>query len=114
LNTKLHQYVTGCGNEVILDNLVRLARINPLKVTVTIPVVPGINTSMELMSEVAELCKRINIGKIRLLPYHSFGVFKYDALGREYLMERDLSVDQSLLENYRMVIRDRGIDCWIE
>jgi pyruvate formate lyase activating enzyme len=114
LDTKLHQDVTGCGNEEILHNLTRLAGMNPSKITVTIPVIPGVNTSMEMMGEVAALCHGMSIGKVRLLPYHSFGAFKYEALGREYLMERNLSVDRSLLENYRAVIREKGIDCWIE
>lgn len=114
LDTKIHQFVTGFGNEAILNNLVRLAKIDPSKVIVTIPVVPGINTSIEMMGEVAELCKMVNIEKVRLLPYHSFGVLKYDALGRQYLMERNLSVERSLLENYRAVMQEKGLGCWIE
>lgn len=114
LDTELHQQMTGSGNEVILHNLDRVARILSAKIIVTIPVIPGINTSMQMMGEIAELCDGLGIGRVRLLPYHSFGAFKYDALGREYLMGRNLSVDRSLLEDYRGVIRERGIICWIE
>lgn len=114
LDTKAHRLVTGCGNETILKNLVRLAEIDPSRIVVTIPVIPGINTSEEMIARIAEHCRKLNILKIRLLPYHPFGEFKYDALGREYLMARNLSVGQSELENYRTIILDRGIDCWIE
>lgn len=114
LNTKVHRFVTGCGNESILKNLARLAEIDPSGIIVTIPVIPGINTSEEMIAGIAEHCIKLQILKIRLLPYHPFGEFKYDALGREYLMPRNISVDQSDLENYRTILLDKGIDCWIE
>ena len=110
----LHQRVTGCGNGRILENLTRLAGLDPSRIIVTIPVIPGVNTSEGMIGGIAKLCKKLNIVKIRLLPYHPFGEFKYDALGREYLMARNLSVDQPELERYRAIIVESGIDCWVE
>ncbi|MBM4054807.1 MAG: glycyl-radical enzyme activating protein [Planctomycetes bacterium] len=114
LDTKIHRIVTGCGNEEILKNLARLAEIDPCKIIVTIPVIPGVNTSEEMVAEIGDHCRKLHIEKIRLLPYHPFGEFKYNALGREYLMPGNLSVNQSYLENYRTILLDKGVDCWIE
>lgn len=114
LDAGLHQCVTGCGNGRIQENLTRLAELDPSRIIITIPVIPGVNTSEKMIGGIAEFCKKLNIMKMRLLPYHPFGEFKYNALGREYLMARNLSIGQPELERYRTVIVESGIDCWIE
>ena len=114
LDARHHQQFTGCGNDRILENLTRLAKLDPSRIIVTIPIIPGVNTSEEMVGGIAEFCKKLHIMKIRMLPYHPFGAVKYDALGREYLMERNLSVSQPELERYRAIIVERKIDCWIE
>ena len=114
LDTKVHRFFTGHGNEEILKNLARLTEIDPCKIIVTIPVIPEVNASEKTIAEIADYCRKLPIGKIRLIPYHSFGEFKYNALGREYLMPENLSVNRSDLENYRTLLLKKGIDCWIE
>ena len=114
LDTGLHQQFTGCGTGRILENLTCLAELDPSRIIVTIPVIPGINTAEDMICRIAEFCKKLNIVKIRLLPYHTFGAVKYGALGRGYLMAMNLSIGQPELEHYRAVIVESGIDCWIE
>ncbi len=114
LDAGLHLCVTGCGNGRIQENLTRLAELDPSRIIVTIPVILGVNTSEKMIGGIAEFCKKLNIVKMRLLPYHPFGEFKYNTQCREYLMARNLSIGQPELERYRTVIVESGIDCWIE
>jgi len=114
LDTKLHRKTTGSGNELIFENFKRLAKLNPSKIIVTIPVVPGINTNEQIFLKTAELCKKLCISKIRLLPYHSYGKSKYSGLGREYLMKDNLFVTKLDLERFKAIITDREISCWVE
>lgn len=114
LDTKLHQKTTGSENEMIFENLKRLAKLNPSKIIVTIPVVPGVNTNEQMFLETAELCKKLSVSKIRLLPYHSYGKTKYIGLGKEYLMEDNLSVSKLELERFKSIITEKGINCWVE
>lgn len=114
MDTEIHKHVTGQGNEAILENLRRLAASNPEKIIVTIPVIPGINATAEMITKTADFCKDIGITRIRLLPYHALGKFKYRALGRKYLMKDDLFVRQTDLDMFKTIIISKEIYCWIE
>ncbi|MCX6165367.1 MAG: glycyl-radical enzyme activating protein, partial [Ignavibacteriae bacterium] len=87
---------------------------NSEKIIVTIPVVPGVNDSEEQMKAIAEYCNSIRIKKLRLLPYHSLGENKYYDLGREYTMNKDLSITTSQLNEYKFLVESYGIKCWVE
>lgn len=76
-----HRLFTEVGNEKILKNI---SRLNELKVpiVVRIPVIDGVNSDIENTRETAQFVKaNIDVPKIELLPYHSFGDSKYEALG---------------------------------
>jgi len=110
LDTEIHRRFTGAGNEKILANLGKLSGISPEKITVSIPLIPGVNTS-EIIA-IADYCKRINIKKIRLLPYHILGKGKYNDLGREYLMDDNIYISQTDLHNFHDIIENKGIHCF--
>lgn len=100
MDTEMHKLVTGQGNAAILENLRHLTVINPEKIIVTIPVIPGVNATTEMITETADFCKDTGITQIRLLPYHALGKFKYYALERKYLMEECIAVRQTDLEMF--------------
>lgn len=78
-----HKFYTGVDNEKILKSI---SRINELKVPVVvrIPVIDGVNSDIENIRKTAQFVKaNIDTPKIELLPYHSFGDGKYEALGLE-------------------------------
>jgi pyruvate formate lyase activating enzyme len=114
MDTKLHKQVTGYGNETILKNLELLSKIDSSKITVTVAVIPFINAFEKTITRIAKLCIGLGISKIRLLPYHSFGKDKYCELNRKYFMKNKLSISDSKLNKFKSIIKDKGIDCWIE
>lgn len=78
-----HKFHTGVGNKKILENISRLKELK-VPVVVRIPVIEGVNSDEENIRETAKFVKANLVqSKIELLPYHSFGDSKYEALGLE-------------------------------
>jgi len=114
MDSDIHKSVTGSTNEKILTNLKSLAEKYSEKVIISIPVVPGVNDSEKQIKAIAEYCKSICIKRLRFLPYHSLGESKYSYLGREYTMNKDLSVSTNQLNEYKSFVESYGIRCWVE
>lgn len=78
-----HKAYTGAGNEKILENIKRLRELR-VPVVVRIPAIEGFNSDEGNIRETARFVKaNIDVPTIELLPYHSLGDGKYEALGLE-------------------------------
>ncbi len=87
IDSEKHKELTGSGNELILDNIRRIAEYD-IHITVRTPVIPGLTSSRENIIGIAKFLTTIpEIKEYELLVYHQFGVNKYNALGREYTLE---------------------------
>lgn len=76
-----HREYTGVGNEKILENISLLAEMK-VPVVIRVPVIDGVNSDTENIRKTARFVKEnVLAPKIELLPYHSFGDGKYEALG---------------------------------
>ncbi|KAJ6251211.1 pyruvate formate-lyase 2-activating enzyme [Anaeramoeba flamelloides] len=80
-NTKLHQKIVGVDPELIWDNASKLINAIGLeeakrKINFRMPVVPGINDTMESLEGLKHLLLKLKIPKLTLLPYHNFGEIK--------------------------------------
>ncbi|HSD09716.1 MAG TPA: glycyl-radical enzyme activating protein [Candidatus Binatia bacterium] len=109
LDPETHAALTGVGNDVILENLRRVAERTP--VVVRIPVVPGC-TDVELnIRRTTEFVARLgpNVQRIELLPYHSFGETKYRRLGRPYPLTGTGRPDDERLLHLRHVVAGYGV-----
>ena len=72
------------GNELILSNLSHLL-YNNVALWVRIPVVPSVNDKDEDMKMISAFFEEHGYPKkVELLPYHSLGKHKYQALGRSH------------------------------
>ncbi len=81
-----HRRMTGQGNELILENLKKLADARAA-VEIRTPVIPGYNDDTETLRKIGTLLASMdNIAVWRLLPYHSMGKAKYEAIGLTYEM----------------------------
>ena len=57
-------------------------------------IVPGINDSVEYILRLKEFIKKIkNVEKVELLPYHLYGVDKYEKLGIDYKLKDIKAMD---------------------
>jgi glycyl-radical enzyme activating protein/glucokinase-like ROK family protein len=85
LDAGRHRAVTGVDNELILSNLRKLAALGA-PVSVRVPLIPDFNASDEDLGLIAEFVAHLGgLAKtICLLPYHTLGRGKYQALGRAY------------------------------
>nr|WP_315988985.1 glycyl-radical enzyme activating protein [Desulforamulus aquiferis] len=76
-----HNLYTGVRNEKILKNIARFNELN-VPVVVRIPVIDGVNSDIENIRATAQFVKAsLATPKIELLPYHTLGYGKYEALG---------------------------------
>ncbi|MBW1732417.1 MAG: glycyl-radical enzyme activating protein [Deltaproteobacteria bacterium] len=84
MNPDMHKKWTGVDNRQILENLEELASRKDPKIWIRIPVIPGFNDTRENIGMLKEFLKDIRADKISLLPYHTWGVAKYEKLGLKY------------------------------
>lgn len=83
MDDEKHKSLTGVTNKRILENIKRINTLN-IPLVIRIPLIVGVNSEFENIRKTARFVKEnINNPKIELLPYHSLGDEKYEALGRE-------------------------------
>ena len=83
MDPQRHRQYTGVSNERILDNLKRLFRAGA-NVWIRIPVIPGVNDTVEEMQQIRQWIDRHGQpAKVELLPCHAMGEHKYHSLGME-------------------------------
>lgn len=109
---KKHKNVTGLGNELTVRNIENaLAANQPL--ALRIPLIGGFNASLEDAQGFATLFRRLDLddrATVELLTYHEYGKEKYMKLGMEYTMNASARVPKEILDQYKMILRDAGIN----
>ena len=85
LNEEKHLKFTGVSIERICDNLKTVCREYPdRKITVRTPVIPGFNDREEELNKIESFLNDFRNVSWERLPYHTYGVAKYEMLGRRY------------------------------
>jgi pyruvate formate lyase activating enzyme len=80
MDVRRHQEVTGVSNELILDNLRRLAEYSH-PVVLRVPIIPHLNDDEENLRQIGALVSRYpNITQVDILAYHKLGIDKYERL----------------------------------
>lgn len=110
VDREIHQANTGVPNDVILENLAT-AVASGKQVIARIPVIPKFNSSLGAAAAMADRLAALGVHEVHLLPFHQFGERKYEQLGVEYAMQGVKQLHPEVLENYRKVYLDRGLDC---
>ncbi len=113
MDTEKHRKYTSVSNEKILDNLQKLSK-GKAPIIVRIPLIPGVNDDKENF----ELCGSYltslpHLEGVELMPYHTIGVAKYQALGMRYKLpdtitsgdEQIFGIEELLSRNYVPVIK---------
>ncbi|HWQ43268.1 MAG TPA: glycyl-radical enzyme activating protein [Desulfosporosinus sp.] len=86
---EIHKKYTGADNAVILENLRRLSSLGT-EIWVRIPIIAGINDTQDEIAAIARfLSETPGISQVDLLPFHDYGVKKYESIGKPYLLRGD-------------------------
>ncbi len=113
VDSEAHRRFTGQGNEQILDNLKRILEY-PAEVWIRIPVIPGWNDGDADLRAAAEFIRGLDPAKhVDLLPYHRFGVGKYEMLDLPYLPGDLAAPTAEQKAGYRKIFTDAGLDCTV-
>ncbi|MHA2156868.1 MAG: glycyl-radical enzyme activating protein [Candidatus Hodarchaeales archaeon] len=113
MDSKFHKALTGVSNAKIHLNLRKLCQNYVKKISISVPIVPGINDYLENIEKTVVLCTELGIRKIRFLKYHEWGRGKYKELGRQYLLNKKIKLHKNDLKTFEMIARDAGLQVTI-
>lgn len=111
-NSQKHYAVTKVYNEKIIHNL-KTAINQGTEVIIRIPVIPGINNSLEDAQGFCTLLKEVGAAEVNLLPFHQFGQKKYSLLNKEYKFANVAQLHEEDLQEYIEVFIQNGFHCVI-
>jgi pyruvate formate lyase activating enzyme len=108
LDPDKHREVTGSGNDLILENLNRLAETGS-RIRIRIPLVAGVNDDEAHTERVGEyLASLPGLSDISLLPYHSMGSQKHQNMNRPYPDPDALKPSDAAVSRTRERLEARG------
>ena len=112
MDPELHRQYTGVSNERILENIARLGSLKQEPETVIrIPVIGGVNNSEEnIAASAAYVHDVLPDAKMELLPYHSLGRIKYEAIGMPFGQEDFYTPDKEEMKKLRGIAAAQGIE----
>lgn len=113
MDSRLHRDLTGKPNRSILDNARRAAG-SGVPVMFRMPLVPGLNDTLENIKATADFVKSLegdNVHGIELMPYHRMGVGKYESLDRECTAKAIKPPEPADVERARQRFEDFGLRC---
>ena len=79
VDSEIHKNFTGVSNNLILNNLTGLFA-RTANIRIRIPIIPGVNDTTAETRNIKKFLSEYKPLEIELLPYHSMGEHKYDAL----------------------------------
>jgi len=106
MDDEKHRKGTGRGNAVILENAGQLAR-TAVPTLIRLPLIPGFNDDEDNIRALAHFMKETGLPAIEILPYHEFGVSKYEALGKIYTLYTDKKPEAYETEE---ILKGHGLD----
>ena len=112
MNADIHREFTGQQNHVILSNA-KLVAESGVDFLFRMPLVPGINDSLENIQATAAFLKGLGekAERIELMPYHRMGESKYIALDKPYHLHGLSAIEPSHVESVRQAFENNGIRC---
>lgn len=111
-NRAEHKRWTGVENELPLRNLTTAVAAGG-EVLVRIPVIPGVNASLDDAVEFSRLLAPIGVRDVQLLPFHQFGERKYELLGWDYRMVGVPPLHEEDLTDYIATFREHGVRAYV-
>ena len=117
MDPEAHKLYTGVSNELILKNISRLGSLRhpdgqgAPEVVIRIPVTGGVNNDEENIAASAAYVHSVLPGaKMELLPYHSLGRIKYEAIGLPFEQDEFYTPDKSEMKKLRSIAAAQGVE----
>lgn len=109
VDSAVHRRHTGLGNELILANVHAIALRPTPELIVRVPVIPGFNADDASLTAIADFVLSLGrpVASLDLLPYHTLGKAKYQALGRDYPWEGRPRLSDAEMQVRAQSVRDR-------
>lgn len=86
IDDEVHTRTTGVSNKSILENA-RLVAESNAQMIIRVPLIPGVSDSDQSITAIAQFVKTLGPGPtVNVLPYHRFGMNKFNMLDRAYPM----------------------------
>ena len=104
-----HRRYMGEGNELIIDNLRKLASDEDIlpKLWMRMPLVAGINDMDDVIDETIDLYEELGIDKLSLMGYHDFGNSKAEHTGMK--MDRFSAPSEERLDEIKARFESIGM-----
>ncbi len=110
IDDALHKKCTGVSNELLLDNLRRLAELGH-SIVVRVPIIPGVNDAPADVQALGRYVTNLpGVTRIDVLPYHEIATEKYRRLGREYALQNQLTPSDNVMQNIACMLREFGLE----
>lgn len=110
MDDAIHKESTGVSNARILDNLIALGRVHS-NIWIRIPVVSGVNDTMDEMEALALFVSRVDgVQQVHLLTDHLLGRHKMERIGKQAPTRSASPPSAAVLESAAEVFRSCGID----
>jgi pyruvate formate lyase activating enzyme len=105
-DSKKHYEGTGVVNDLILQNLKYLN--SKKRIWLRVPLIPSFNDDEQNIMNIIDIGREMSIEKIYFLPYHQWGVQKYEGLGRIYQLSNLERVSESKFDLIRKICKAKN------
>ncbi|MDO4756147.1 MAG: pyruvate formate-lyase-activating protein [Parabacteroides sp.] len=110
ISAQLHPRLTGVEQNNTLQFLEELER-RGIPTWIRHVIVPNLTDDDEALEALAEyICKYKVVQKVELLPYHTMGVYKYEAQGLAYPLKGVDALSKERLDHAKEIFRKKGFN----
>ena len=109
MDNEKHLYYTGVNNQRILSNLYMISEMK-VPVAIRYPMIPGINDSLDNLKAMADFISTLpQYTYLYVLPYHRYGVSKYESVGMTYKLPDLKAPDKNRVDKVKHYFASSGI-----
>jgi pyruvate formate lyase activating enzyme len=109
----IHKKYTGVSNKLIIKNLMELSKIHS-DIKIRIPLIKGINDDEKNILSIVDMMKSFKLTEAYLLPYHEYGVYKYDLLNKAYNLDYKNKLNNDIIENIQNIFDNNKLKLFIK
>lgn len=112
MDPQAHMEGTGVRNELILENIRRMAELKSNRLLVRIPLIPQFNDDDDNILKSAAFLQGAGIREVNILPFHRLGSSKYDQLFMDYDYRESTPPDAEKMGKIQQIFRSHDIACY--